>query len=115
MVKKEETKKEQSDKKGKNPNIDWSKVKKIGGKTKKFLLRFKDVKEPILKSKLGPDLQTRVDIVYLIGLVILGVYALVALFHFPNISAMFGGLISVFVIFVVFRMLCEILATSGKK
>ena len=43
------------------------------------------------------------------------IYALVALFRFPNISAMFGGLIVTFVVFVVFRMLCEILATSGKK
>lgn len=94
---------------------DWSKVKQAAEKTKTFLMRFKDVKEPILTSKLGPMLQNRVELIYLIGLVILGIYALVALFRFPNISAMFGGLITVFVVFVVFRMLCEILATSGKK
>lgn len=117
-MKKEETKQAKAETKqtksdAKKP--DWTKVKQAAEKTKNFLMRFKDVKEPILTSKLGPMLQNRVELIYMIGLIILGIYALVALFRFPNISAMFGGLITVFVVFVVFRMLCEILATSGKK
>ena len=116
MVKKDETKQAKAETKQTNSKKpDWTKVKQAANQTKNFLMRFKDVKEPILTSKLGPMLQNRVELIYLIGLIILGVYALVALFRFPNISAMFGGLIVTFVVFVVFRMLCEILATSGKK
>lgn len=116
MVKKDETKKAKAETKQTNSKkTDWTKVKQAANQTKNFLMRFKDVKEPILTSKLGPMLQNRVELIYLIGLIILGIYALVALFRFPNISAMFGGLIVTFVVFVVFRMLCEILATSGKK
>ncbi len=113
MAKKEENKQTQENKTDKKP--DWSKFKQGAEKTKNFLLRFKDVKEPILTSKLGPMIQNRIELVYVIGLVVLAVYALVALFEFPDISAMFGGLITVFVIFIIFRMLCEILVKPNKK
>lgn len=86
-------------------------AKKVGA----YLAQFKDVKEPILTSKIGPMLKNRVEIVYLIGLIVLAFYALVALFRFPNISAMLGGFIAVFIAFVVFRMLCEILAGSASS
>ncbi len=112
MVKKEELKNTEFQDKEEKEN---SKVKQFFEKSKAFLMRFKDVKEPIFSAKLGPVLQSRIEIVYLAGLVILGVYALVALFHFPNISEMFGGLIAVCVTFIIFRMLCEILAVSDRK
>ena len=77
MVKKEELKNTEFQDKEEKEN---SKVKQFFEKSKAFLMRFKDVKEPIFSAKLGPVLQSRIEIVYLAGLVILGVYALVALY-----------------------------------
>lgn len=86
-------------------------AKKVGD----FLGQFKDVKEPILTSKIGPMLKAHIEFVYVAGLIVLAIYALVALFKFPNVSAMLGGFLSVLVAFVVFRMLCEILAGTAEK
>ncbi len=89
--------------------------KKEAKKVTDFLAQFKDVKEPILTSKIGPILKAHIAVVYMIGLIVLAIYALVALFRFPNVSAMLGGFLSVLVAFVVFRMLCEILAGAPEK
>lgn len=90
--------------------VDFKQTKKYAKKVGAFLMRFRDVKEPILTAKFAPYFKKQIELVYTIGLIILGIYALAALFKLPSFSGMLGGLISVLVIFCVFRMLCEILA-----
>ncbi len=99
----------------KKNSIDWEKVKKQLNKSSAFLLKFKDLKEPILTSKWEPVFKKHLQIIYMVGLFILSVSGAVSILRIPNFTAMLGGLISVFVVFVVFRLLCEMLAKDSSK
>ena len=75
-----------------------------------YAKRYFDLKEKLMASWVVPVLQKRLDLIYTIGLFVLGACALIALFQFPDILALLFGLASVFVAFIIFRTLCEIVA-----
>ena len=78
------------------------------------ILRFKNLKEPILTLKLANFFRTHVQLIYVAGLVALGFGLLAAIFNSHGFSEFFVNLAVVVVTFVIFRMLCELLSACGK-
>ena len=94
------------------------KAKTTATKTWEYVKQYRDLKQQLLSSWVVPLIKQKIEIIYPIGLIVLGVFALIALFEFPNIPALLFGLVSVLLSFIVFRTLCEIVAvcpTEAKK
>ena len=94
------------------------KAKATATKTWAYVKQYRDLKQQLLSSWVVPLIKQKIEIIYPLGLIVLGVFALVALFEFPNIPALLFGLVSVLLSFIVFRTLCEIVSvcpTEAKK
>lgn len=94
------------------------KAKATATKTWEYVKQYRDLKQQLLSSWVVPLIKQKIEIIYPLGLIVLGVFALIALFEFPNIPALLFGLVSVLLSFIVFRTLCEIVAvcpTGDKK
>ena len=83
---------------------------------KEEMKKFLELSEPILLSKIAPMIAPRAKLIYLIGLIILAISVLGSLMTLltGGFSAGLLSLISIFVVAVLFRMLCEFLLTYGK-
>lgn len=94
------------------PEVEKAKegAKKLGHE----ILRFKNLKEPILTMKLAQFFRTHVQIIYIAGLVALGFGLFASVFGSHSFSEFFVNLAVVVVTFVIFRMLCELLSACGK-
>lgn len=93
---------------------EFQKVKKTAQSVGAEILRFKNLKEPILTLKLANFFRTHVQMIYVAGLVALGFGLLAAIFNSHSFSEFFVNLAVVVVTFVIFRMLCELLSACGK-
>ena len=94
------------------------KTKATAVKTWDYIKQYRDLRQQLLSSWVVPLIKQKIEIIYPLGLIVLGVFALIALFEFPNIPALLFGLISVLLSFIVFRTLCEIVSvcpTEKKK
>ena len=94
------------------PEVEKAKdgAKKLGHE----ILRFKNLKEPILTMKLAQFFRAHVQIIYIGGLVALGCGLFAAVFGSDNFSEFFVNIAVVSATFVIFRMLCELLSACGK-
>ena len=95
-------------------------LKKIWRGFISFLSPFVSLDKDVLLSKTSQSfLQRHIKTIYLIGCIILAIFAVGSLFRFPAVMAVVGQLVVVSVVFIVFRMLCEIISreeeTSTKK
>jgi hypothetical protein len=95
-------------------------LKKIWRGFVSFLSPFVSLDRDVLLSKTSQGfLQRHVRTIYFVGCVILAIFAIGSLFRFPAVMAVVGQLVVVSAVFVIFRMLCEIISrdedTSTKK
>ena len=90
------------------------KTKEVAQNVGVEILRFKNLKEPILTLKLANFFRTHIQLIYVAGLVALGFGLLAAIFNSHSFSEFFVNLAVVAVTFVIFRMLCELLSACGK-
>ena len=94
------------------PEVEKAKdgAKKLGYE----ILRFKNLKEPILTMKLAQFFRAHVQVIYIAGLVALGCGLFAAVFGSDDFSEFFVNIAVVGATFVIFRMLCELLSACGK-
>ena len=79
-----------------------------------FVKPFSNLDKEVLMPKTKGFLQKNVSIIYCVGCIILALFAVLALGRFPHLMSILGQWIAVVVVFVLFRMLCEIIANDSK-
>jgi len=97
--------------------VDFKKMsegaKKTGVAVKDFLKPYANLERPVLSNRIGGFFKKNVDVIYMAGLIVLAVLFILNLGKlFCCFSAFLGGLVSLLVVFVIFRLLCE---QIGKK
>ena len=92
----------------------WSEIKKIWAEVLRFLSPYKNLDRLMLKPKVEPFLQKHINQVYLAGLVIMAVFAVLGLISF-RIVTIFGTLAILIIIFLIFRLACELIIGKEKK
>ena len=98
----------------KETKFDFKKeTKKAWDSTLRFLRPFKNLDKNVLAEKFEPFLKKHIQMVYVIGCAVLGIFAICDLRFFPVISTILAQWIVLLVIFIIFRLLCELVA--GKK
>lgn len=92
--------------------------KKEAKKTWNAIVRFVKPYSKLDKALLLPYfegfLKKNINTVYLTGSIILLVFAVLSLWSLPYVFVMFSKWIAILLVFVVFRLLCELIATSKK-
>ena len=81
----------------------------------RFMKPFSNLDKEVLMPKMRGFLKHHIQKVYYTGCVILLLFALLALKSFPQMTSILGQWIAVVVVFVFFRLLCEIISTENKK
>ena len=89
-------------------------VKKMWNAIVRFLRPYRNLDKLMLKPKVEPFLKSHIQMVYLIGLTVLIVLAIIQLRFFPNIFAILGAWFVLLVVFVIFRLACELIV-GGQK
>ena len=91
----------------KKTNFKKPDFKKMGTTTKKFLAPYANLESPVFSKSLMGFLTKNIQTIYTIGLVLLVISFVLTFWALPCLFSFLGGLLSVFVVFVVFRLLCE--------
>lgn len=95
--------------------IDFKKeAKKVWGTIVLFARPYLNLNTSVLAPIFEPFLKKNIQIVYTVGSVALLVLAILSLQHFPAIFVILGQWIALVIIFVVFRLLCELIANCNK-
>ena len=81
----------------------------------RFLKPFGNLDKDVLMPKTQGFLQKHIQMIYYIGCGILGLFALFALADFPHVLSILGQWIGILIVFVIFRMLCEMVAKEPKS
>lgn len=80
----------------------------------RFIKPFRNLDNDVLVPKTEGFLQKHIQMIYYIGCVLLGFFAVLALFDFPAIMSVLGQWIGIVIVFIIFRMLCEMVAKEPK-
>lgn len=80
----------------------------------RFIKPFGNLEKDVLMPKTEGFLQKHIQMIYYIGCGILGLFALFALADFPHILSILGQWIGILIVFVMFRMLCEMVSKEPK-
>ena len=81
----------------------------------RFVKLFSNLDKEVLMPKMKGFLQKNVSIIYYAGCAILALFAVLALGRFPYLMSILGQWIGIAVVFVLFRMLCEIVANDSNS
>ena len=81
--------------------------KKMWASVKGFLVPYTNLERPVLSQKLEGFLKKNINTVYLVGLILFGIVFVLNFGTLPYLSIFLGGLVRIFIIFVLFRLLCE--------
>ena len=76
----------------------------------RFVRPYKNLEKKPLSSKIGPFLKKNINMIYLVGCIVLCFLAAYTLFATPGLAAKFSGLVVLLVIFLLFRLTCEVVA-----
>lgn len=87
-------------------------LKKMWNALLRFLKPYKNLDKPVLTQDFEPFLKRNIQMVYTIGCVILLVFAIFALRFLPAILLVLGNWFALIVIFIILRLLCEMIAKS---
>ena len=90
-------------------------AKKAWGAFVRFVKPFSNLDKEILVPKTKVFLQKHISMIYYVGCGVLGVFALLAFGCFPSIMSILGQWLGIIVVFIIFRMLCEIIANEPKS
>ena len=88
-------------------------LKKMWEATLRFLSPYKNLDRLMLKPKVEPFLQKHINQVYLAGLVVMAIFAVLGIASF-RIVTIFGTLAILVIIFLIFRLACELIIGKGK-
>ena len=88
-------------------------VKKYWAGFVRFIKPFRNLDEKKLTTVVEPFLAKHINIIYVIALVLLIILTLYTIFAVPTIAAKFTGLVEFFLIFILVRLVCELI--SSKK
>lgn len=91
----------------------WSEIKKLWAEILHFLSPYKSLDKMMLKPKVEPFLQKHINQVYLAGLVVLAVFAVLGILSF-RIVHIFGTLSILIIVFLIFRLACELIVGKDK-
>ena len=92
----------------------WGELKKIWAAFLQFLWPYRNLDKLILKPKVEPFLKKHINQVYFAGLVILAIFAILGFLSF-KIMTILGTWLILIIIFLIFRLACELIAGSGKE
>ena len=81
----------------------------------RFVKPFSNLDKEVLMPKTKGFLQKNVLIIYYVGCAILALFAVFALGRFPYLMSILGQWIGIIVVFVLFRLLCEMIANEPKS
>ena len=79
----------------------------------RFIKPFRNLDEKKLTTVIEPFLAKHINLIYVIALVLLIILTLYTIFAVPTIAAKFTGLVEFFLIFILVRLVCELI--SSKK
>ena len=97
-------------------SFDFKKeAKKVWGAFVRFMKPYMNLNKTIFRPLMETFFKKHVKNIYLAGCITLLVFALLALRALPNILLLLGNWLILFVVFVVFRLLCEIIEAQTKK
>ena len=91
----------------------WSEIKKLWAEILHFLSPYNSLDKMMLKPKVEPFLQKHINQVYLAGLVVLAVFAVLGILSF-RIVHIFGTLSILIIVFLIFRLACELIVGKDK-
>ena len=87
-------------------------AKKAYDTTVRLLKPLRNLDKNVVSGNFEPFLKKHIQMVYVVGCAILLLFAVFALRFFPAMSIIFGHWVILVVIFVFFRLLCEIIASK---
>ncbi len=87
---------------------------KMWNATVKFVKPYKNLQKAVLAPTFEPFLKKNIQMVYTVGSIVLLVFAVFALRFFPAVFTVIGQWIALAIIFIVFRLLCELIADVNK-
>ena len=91
----------------------WKELKKMWAATMRFLWPYRNLDKLMLKPKIEPFVKKYINQIYLVGLIIIVVAAILGLASL-RITSMLGTWLTLFVIFVIFRFACEMIVDTNK-
>lgn len=99
----------------KTEKFDFKKeAKKTWNAIVRFVKPYGNLNRALLLPYFEGFLKKNINMVYLAGSIALLVLAVLSLWSLPYVFVMLSKWIAIFVVFVVFRLLCELIATSKK-
>ena len=92
----------------------WDELKKIWAAILQFLWPYRNLDKLMLKPHVEPFLKKHINQVYFAGLIILAIVAILGFISF-RIMTILGTWLILIIIFLIFRLACELIAGTEKK
>ena len=88
-------------------------MKKLWGAIVRFVKPYKNLDQKPIMNFVQPFLKKNINMVYLVGMLLIVVLAIFHILSLSGLGATFSGLAGLLFVFLLFRLVCELIA-SGK-